>query len=248
MIKKLILAAVCIAALGAVYAIDPGGHVSTLTGYVTKLFKPSLDYQINRAEKLIGKLDASIEENQEFLAREKVQLAKLEESLAKDRVAVKTRRDRVVALRKQFGQGEQLVSVNLGKRNELGRELSQLKIADRKLETTEKIFDTRKQRFTALRDKVNEMLSSKETMKLRLEEMKAELEAVRLNEAHAGQYSVDDSEFKAVVDLLEEIDTEVKTRKELAEMRAASHAEVPVDTTVDDTVLDDVDAYLGASK
>ncbi len=246
MIKKLILAVMVLGAVGAVYAIDPGGHVSTMTGYVTKWFKPSLSYQIDRAETLLGKLDGTIEESQEFLAREKVQLAKLEESLEKDRIAVKSRRDRVVALRKQFGQGEQLVSIDPGKRGDLGRQLSQLKIADRKLETTQKIFETRKQRFSALRDKVDEMLTSKETMKLRLEEMKAELEAVRLNEAHAGQYSVDDSEFKAVNDLLEEIDTEVKTRKELADMRAASHVEEPVETAVDNSVLDEVDAYLGA--
>ena len=74
MIKKLILATVCLAALGAVYAIDPGGHVSTLTGYVSKWFKPSLSYQIDRAEKLIAKLGPAIKDDQEQLAREKVAL------------------------------------------------------------------------------------------------------------------------------------------------------------------------------
>jgi hypothetical protein len=247
MIKKLVLAAVALGFLGAVYAIDPGGHVSTMTSYVKDWFKPSLSYQIRRAEQLIEKLGPAIEDKQETLAREKVELAEQEETLTKDKVALDRKRERVVALRSQFNKGEQLVSFNLGKRKDLGRELSQLKIMDRKYEVNQKLFDARKERYEALRENVMQMVASKETMQLRLDEMKAELEAVRLNEAHAGTYSVDDSEFKDVEELLKNINKEVKTRKELAEMRNASNPESAVSApVVDDTVLDDVDAYLGA--
>jgi len=249
MIKKLVLAVVALTALGAVYVVDPGGHVSTLTSYVTEWFKPGLNYQIRRADKLIGKLGKSIEANQEFLAREKVELAKFGESLDKDKVALQRKREHVVALRTQFGKGEQLVSLAPGKSNELARELSQLKIMDRKYETGRKIIDARQERFASLRDKVNEMRNSQETMKLRLEEMKAELEAVRMHEAQAGHYSVDDSDFKAAEELLGQIDTDVKTRKAYVEMRNESSSETPVSTpAVDNSVLQDVDAYLSASK
>jgi chromosome segregation ATPase len=247
MIKKLILAAVALVALGAVYAIDPGGHASALSSYVKEWFKPSLDYQIRRAEGLIAQLDPAIKKDQEKLAREKVELGEMEETLAKDKVAIQKKHERLVALRNQFGKGEQLVSINPGKRNELARELSQLKIMDRKHEVTQKIFEARKQRFESLRDKVTQMVDSKETMQLRLDEMKAELEAVRMNEAHEGKYSVDDGEFKAVEDLLKDITKEVKVRKEVAEMRSASNTETATSApVVDDTVLEDVDAYLGA--
>src|SRR2546423_1248992 len=134
MIKKLILAAVALAALGVVYVIDPGGHASTVGSYVRSWFKSkvNLDYELRRAEALVGKLDDSIKENQEFLAREKVELAKLGESVDKDRLAVERKRTHVVAMRGEFGKGEQPVSVDPTKRNELARELSQLKIMDRK--------------------------------------------------------------------------------------------------------------------
>jgi hypothetical protein len=247
MIKKLILAAVALGFLGAVYAIDPGGHVSTLTSYVKEWFKPGLDYQIRRAEELLTRLGPAIEEDQEKLAREKVELRKLEDTLAKEKVAIAKKHERLVALRSQFGKGEQFVSVNPAKRNELARELSQLKIMDRKYEVSQKILDARKQRYEALRDKITQMVASKETMQLRLDEMKAELEAVRMNEAYAGHYSVDDGEFKAVEDLLDNIQTEVDVRKEVAEMRNPSNTESPTSApVVDDTVLDEVDAYLSA--
>src|SRR5205809_1105167 len=114
MLKKLILAAVGLIALGAVYEIDPGGHVSTVGSYVKKWFKgkPNLDYELTRAENLVGRLDDSITEHQEFLAREKVELAKLGDSVGKDRLAVERKRDRVVAMRKEFGKAEQPVSVD----------------------------------------------------------------------------------------------------------------------------------------
>ncbi len=247
MFKKLILAVVILGALGAVYAIDPGGHVSAMTSYVKAWFKPSLDYQIKRAEGLIAKLGPAIEEDQEKLAREKVELRKMEDQLAKDKVALERKHERLVALRNQFGKGEQFVSVSPSKRSELARELSQTKIMNRKYEVTQKIFEARKQRYEALRDKITQMVDSKETMQLRLDEMKAELEAVRMNEAYAGQYSVDDGEFKAVEDLLDDIKTEVDVRKEVAEMRNGSNTETAASAAVvDDTVLDEVDAYLSA--
>jgi hypothetical protein len=247
MIKKLILAAMFLAAVGAVYAIDPGGHVSALTSYVKEWFKPSLDYQIRRAEGLMAQLDPAIKQDQEKLAREKVEIREMEETLAKDKVAVQRKHARLVALRSQCGKGEQFVSVDCPKRSELARELSQLKIMDRKSEVTQKILDARKQRYEALRDKVTQMVDSKETMQLRLDEMKAELEAVRMNEAYAGQYSVDDGEFKAVEDLLKNIKKEVDVRKEVAAMRGDSNAETPTSApVVDNSVLDDVDAYLSA--
>jgi len=247
MIKKLVLAAMVLAALGVVYVVDPGGHVSTVTSYVSEWFKPSLNYQIRRAEQLIGKLDDSIKDKQKFLAREKVELAQAGDSLEKERLAIQRKREQVIALRGEFGKGEQLVSFNASKRNELARELSRLKIMDRKYETGKKIFESRQERFKSLRDKVNEMVDSKETMKLRLEEMKAQLEAVRLNEAHAGEYSVDDGDFKAAEELLKEIDTEVKTREELAKMRGAIEPESSeADATVNTSVLEEVDAYLSA--
>jgi hypothetical protein len=248
MIKKLVLVVMALVALGAVYAIDPGGHVSAVTSYFKDSFKPSLDYEIRRAEALVDRLDDSIKENQEFLAKEKVQLAKLEDSVDKDRVAVESKREHVLALRNKIGKGEQLVSLNPGKRNELARELSQLKIMDRKYETNRKILDVRKQRFTSLRDKVGEMLASKETMKLKLEEMKADLEAVRLDEAHAQQYSVDDSEFQKATELLEQIDTEVKTRRELVEMRRTTEEVPEVKAEENANVVEEVDAYLSASR
>jgi hypothetical protein len=248
MIKKLILVVMALVALGAVYAIDPGGHATAVTSYFKGWFKPSLDYEIRRAEGLVARLDDSIKENQEFLAKEKVQLAKLEESVDKDRVAVEKKRDHVLALRNKMGKGEQLVSVGASKRGELARELSQLKIMDRKYDTNRKILDVRKQRFTSLRDKVGEMLASKETMKLKLEEMKADLEAVRLDEAHAQQYSVDDSDFKRATELLEQIDTEVKTRRELVEMRRTTEETPEVKAEENVNVVEEVDAYLSASR
>lgn len=248
MIKKLFIAAVALVALGTVYAVDPGGHVSTVASYFQGWFKPSLDYQIRRAEQLVGRLDDSIHESQEFLAREKVELGKLEDNVKRDRVAVERKRERVVALRGRFGQGEQLVSTGPGKRNELARELSQLKIMDRKYETSNKILGVRKERYEALANKLQEMLTSKETMKLKLEEMKSDLEAVRLGEAQSRQYSMDDGDFKAASELLEQIDTEVKTRRELADMRRATEETPEVSAEENANVVDEVDAYLSASR
>jgi hypothetical protein len=246
MIKKLILAVVALAALGAVYAIDPGGHCTAVTSYVSKWFKGkvNLDYELTRAEGLVARLDDSIKENQEFLAREKVELAKLGDSVEKDRVAVQKKHDRVVAMRNNFGKGEQLVSVDPGKRNELARELSQLKIMDRKYETNRKILDVRKQRFESLRDKVTEMQSAKDTMRLKVEELRANLEAVRLDETHAKQYSVDDSEYKRAHELLDYIDTEIKVREETVAMRRASDDSPVAKVEENPNVLQDVDAYL----
>jgi len=244
MIKKLVLAVVALSALGAVYVVNPGGHVTAVASYFKGWFKPSLDYEIRRAEGLVARLDDSIKEHQEFLAREKVELAKLGDGVGKDRVAVEKKREHVVAMRGVFGKGEQPVSVDPTKRNELARELSQLKIMDRKYETNRKILDVRKQRFESLRDKVNEMLSSKETMRLKVEEMKADLEAVKLDEAHAKQYSVDDGDFKRATELLDYIKTEIDVHKEFVSMRSASEESPVAKAEENPNVLQDVDTYL----
>jgi len=244
MLRKLVVTVMALVGIGAVYAIDPGGHASTVAGYFKEWCKPSLDYEIRRAEKLIGKLDNAIKENQEFLARERVAIGKLEESTEQEKVAVQEKRKRVVALRKGVEEGEQAVSLAPAKRQTLPRELSQLKIMDRKLETTQKILEVRKQRYQYLRDKVDEMRASQDTANLKLEEMKQELAAVRLDEQHTQHYAVDDSTFKRVAELLDQIDTEVKTRRELVDMRRVT-VETSVSTTdTSATVLDEVDAYL----
>lgn len=246
MIKKLIVAAAAVVALASVWVIDPGGYVSTVASYFSAHVKPSLDFEIKRAEQLVQRLDGSIKENQEFLAREKVELAKFEDNLNRESVAVGKKRDRVVALRDQMGTDETPVSVESPKRIELSQQLTQLKIMDRKHETNRKIYDARKKRFDSLREKISEMQVNKDTMRLKLEDLKSQLEAVRVDEAHAN-YTVDNSAFKSAEELLDTIDTEVKTRRELADMRSAdtdseSPSPAPAATS---NVLDEVDAYLG---
>jgi chromosome segregation ATPase len=246
MIKKLIVAAVALVVLTSVWAIDPGGYVSTVASYFTKHVQPSLDFEIKRAENLATRLDKDIFESQEKLAREKVELAKLEEGLQKETVALQKRRDRLVALRDQMKTDETPVSVSNPKRTELARQLNHLKIEDRKHETNRKIYDARKQHFDALYDKVREMQANKEDMRLKLEYLKAELEAVRVDEARA-KYTVDNSEFKSFQELLDKIETEVKTRRELADMRAPETETdtAPAATPEASNILDEVDAYLG---
>src|SRR5262245_6258810 len=101
MIKKLVLAAVALLALGTVYVVNPGGHVSAVTSYFKAWFKPSLDYELRRAEGLVSTLDDSIKQHQEYLAREKVELGGLTEDVEKDRLAVEKKRERVLAMRNQ---------------------------------------------------------------------------------------------------------------------------------------------------
>jgi hypothetical protein len=71
---------------------------------------------------------------------------------------------------------------------------------------------------------------------------------VRLDEAHAQQYSVDDSEFKRVTELLDQIDTEVKTRRELVDMRRATEETPEVKVEENVNIVEEVDAYLSASR
>ena len=62
--------------------------------------------------------------------------------------------------------------------------------------------------------------------------------------AHAKQYTVDDSEYKRVNELIDYIDTEIKVRKETVEMRRVSDDAPVAKAEENPNVLHDVDAYL----
>jgi chromosome segregation ATPase len=242
MIKKLIVAGVALVVLPAVlWTTDPGGYISAGVRYFN--FEPSLEFQIERAKSLLGKLDDQIKSQQELAAEQQARVDILKQNLDRATSELKGEREKLVAYRAQLRKAEQTVSIDDRSAKTLDRQLKNVQFKERVQGSTAKQHENALKRFTAMEDGITHLKNYREEAKQTLSTLEAELEAAKSEQIHA-RYAIDDSQFSQLKELLDKIDLGVKTQQNLVNMQKDAD-DLPVQPAVSaEDVLSRVDAYL----
>jgi chromosome segregation ATPase len=196
-----------------------------------------IEVEIKRARELISDLKPEIASNLKLIAREEVEVAKLQREVSAKRTSVTKSKDAILKLKDDLQSGLRYVTYK-GKQysaEEVRQDLSDRFKHHQTLEATSeklvKILDARERNLVAARRKLDEMLAAKRELEVQVENLQARLTMVEVAQA-GSKFAVDDGAIGQVRQALDEIATRIDVAEKLAN-GLDEIGSVPVEPTVE---------------
>lgn len=256
MLKKILLGSVLVAGTsGLLLGTSTMSYVRTGVHSLRDSVKDQIpiEVEIKRARELIAGLKPEIAENLKRIAREEVDVAKLQREVSAKETALCQSKEAILKLKEDVESGVRFVTY---KGKKYSAEQVRLDLTDRfkhhqTLEATSeklgKVLDARERNLVAARRKLDEMLSAKRELEVQVENLQARLTMVQVAQA-GSEFAVDDGALGQVRQALDEIATRIDVAEKLAQ--GVEHlGSIPVEPALNtDDVLEQISEYFEASK
>jgi chromosome segregation ATPase len=254
MFKKLILAAGLLAAgtmlitkthIGAYGRAMAGWAKNTVVGNIP------LEADIMAAKQLLADMDGKIENAARTVARERVEVRKLDEQFAKRDADMKAKKDQIVGMKK--GLEANLTAFNPAEQALQRARLVNLFTAYETLEAQQKseykLLESRRMGLVSSELKVEKLKSAQRELKGKIEALDARRKLMEAEKISA-VVEVDDSEIADLKNLVNNIekklDVEAETEKELESIKTGNPVTPPAPSAQE--VMKQIDEKFGPAK
>jgi hypothetical protein len=236
MIKKLVFVGAGLALLlGLIFGRESFSYMSTAWSRMHNAVKDNVpvNFEIQRARKMIKQLRPEIEKNLHLIAKEEVEIDKLDRQIST--LAQKMGRDEraLKKLNNDLSNGTQLVYH--GRRyteeqvkTDLATRFAQFKTNKATETQLNKILKARKDGLQAARENLEAMLSSKRKLEVDIANLEARRKMVEVAKT-SSEFNFDNSKLARVKDLLGEIDARIKVEEKLVNNHVKLYDRIPVD-------------------
>jgi chromosome segregation ATPase len=224
MLKKILIgSALTLATGGLVMGTSAYSYLKTGFHSLQDSLKDQIpiEVEIKRARELIGDLKPEIASNLKMIAREEVELNKLQREVAAKQASVTKSKDSILKLKEDLQSGMRYVTYQ-GKKysiDQVRQDLSDRFKHHQTLEATSeklvKILDARERNLVAARRKLDEMLSAKRELEVQVENLQARLTMVQVAQT-GSKFAFDESALGQVRQSLDEIATRIDVAEKLA--------------------------------
>ncbi|QDT37051.1 hypothetical protein [Stratiformator vulcanicus] len=260
LVKKLAVGASVAALLGTfVFGRDVFSYVRTSASSVRDAVRAEVpvEFEIRRAEQMVGEIVPEIERCMHVIAEQQYDIEQRTESLQKQELALSDQKAAILALRSDLGSGKQSFvyasrsySSNDVKQD-LARRFERFKTSEQTLERDRDVLSARMAALAANEDKLDNMLSAKQDLVVKLENLEARLNAVQAREA-ISDIKIDDSQLSRAKELISRLDHMVGTREKKLDNEGRYTGMIPVEAEADATknvenVVEDIDSYFESS-
>jgi len=209
-----------------------------------------ISYRIKQARTMIKELTPEIEHNTRRVARQHVEVTRLETQLVDVQSTLQKSGGEVQRLKADLEQGGSIF-VYAGKnytetqvRSDLTRRFDRFKTQKQTADKLEKLLHARKVSLGAAREKVKAMQGAKEQLRVEVANLEARLELVQVNEATKNIH-IDDSQLARVSDLVDSIETRISVAEQLVNSDPGSVVdEIQLDSPESRDILDEVTTYF----
>lgn len=245
--KTLLMTAGAALAAGLFFGRDAVSYVSTSFGWMRQTVKNSVpvDFEIERARKMIRDLDPEIRSNMHVIAKEEVEVARLKEQLNGVGRQVEKERKEIVRLQSDLkGGGSSFVYSGQAYttrqvETDLARRFDRFKTKEATADKLRKILEAREAALAAANDKLKGMLAAKQQLEVEVENLRARVEMVRVAET-TSHFNFDDSHLARTRAAIEEIGARI----DVAEKLANAHVTLPDQIRVEDDEAKDISAEI----
>jgi len=210
-----------------------------------------LEADIMAAKQLLADMDGKIENAVRTVARERVEVRKLDEGFAKRDADLKTKKDLIVDIRKKL-------ETNLTAYSPAERELQKAKMVslfetyealEAQQKSENKLLESRRIGLVSSEMKVEKLKSAQRELRAKIESLDARRK-LRDAEKVAAVVEVDDSEIADLKNLVsgieKKLDVEAEVDRELESLRSGRPVDVPTPSAKD--VMEKIDQKFGPSK
>ena len=252
MIKKALVAGIGICLVSAVFfGRDAFSYFRTTAGRMKDTVRSSvpLDFEIDRARRMVKELVPDIRKNMHVIAKEEVEVEQLRKQITQTESRLGKERAELVRLKNDLGSGNSVFhyagrSYSAAQvKGDLANRFERFKTTDATLASLKDIEQARVRSLAAAREKLEGMLAAKRKLEVDVEHLEARLKMVEAAQT-TSDYAFDDSRLSRVKELITDLRTRLDVAERLTSAEGAFHGEIPLSETTSDNLLDEVTDYL----
>ena len=225
MLKKTLIGAGLLVLLATlVFGTSVTSYFSTGLSKAQQVVKDQIpiEFEIDRAKKMVADLVPDIKANMANIAQEKVQIAKLKERIEKTEERLAREKDEMLTLKNDLSDNTTAVSFQYSGKtygrdqveSDLANRFDRYRLLDGHLSTYKKMLMIRGTSLVAAQKKLSAMLAEKSELEVTLEGLKSRLKMIEVAKT-TSQYHFDDSKLGEAKALVEELKSRLDTEERL---------------------------------
>ncbi len=256
MIKKAIIGTGLVLALAAVvFGTGVYSYVRTSAGYLSEAVTDNvpLDFQIDRARGLIRDLVPEIRKNMHVIAKEEVEVERLERETADAEAKLAKAKGDILRLTSDLGTGKD-VFVYAGRnytasevKSDLHNRFERFKTSEATLATLREIHKARQTSLDAAREQLKNTLAEKRRLEVEVENLEARLKMVAAAQT-TSEYNFDDSKLARAKELINDLRARLDVAERLVHSDGHFQGEIPLDEPAPENIVDQVTEYFGQQE
>lgn len=252
MFKKLAVgAALLVVGAGLLFGTRATTYVQTAWNRVTGAVQDAVpvEFELDRARQMLENAGPAIEKQQRLVVEQEVKLERMAEEIAKLEDNLDTEKLAVLKLRDQLGK--KLASYEIAGRSysqddlraELNHRFETFKRNEELLDTRQEEYQARADRLIAAKDKVQAMVRDQDSLALQIEKLEAKLEAIKAKKVR-DELKIDDSEIGEIRQVLERLEDKLEVEERIVESNGKPVSRVPVEEIVPSDLETQIDQHF----
>lgn len=256
MFKKLIIVGAGSAlALGLLFGRDAVSYVATGYGRLHDQVKQNvpIEFELERAHRMISDLTPEIRRNMHLIAKEEVDVEKLQRQVDKLNEGLAQDKREVLRLKADLDDGSQTYQYASHRytreqvKTDLAGRFERFKTQDATREKLEGILNARQKGLDAARAKLDGMLVAKRQLEVDVENLEARLKMVEVAQTTSA-FKFDDSQLSRTENLLDDIQTRIEVAEKLVASEGYFGEQIQLDEVEVKDVSDEVAAYFSGEN
>ena len=256
MIRKTLIAAGATLLVAVVlFGRNTIGYIKTSMGYVHDSVKNSVPvgFEIDHARQMIQDLVPEVRKNMHVIAKEEVEVRRLEEQIANSESKLAKDKEQLLRLKTDLVTAKDTYSY--GGRNytagevrtDLANRFERYKTAEATLASLKQVHDARVKSLAAARQKLEGMLAQKRQLQVEVENLEARNQMVAAAQT-TSNYQFDDSQLGHAKELVQNLKTRLEVSEKLVNAESEFQGEISLDKASPQNILDQVGDYFGEKK
>ena len=208
-----------------------------------------IEWELKRARQMIVDLKPEITKNARRIAREKIEVVRLENQVAEKEVSLAKAQSDIERLTDDLRSGSKEYTyagytyTSAQVEEDLKARFNRFKKRRETADTLAQMLNARKASLVAAQQRMEEMLSKKSQLEVEVENMQARLGALRVAQT-ASELNLDDSHLSRTRGLLDEIEMRLNEEEETLAVNDEYFGGINLEEPSDENLVDDIVAYL----
>lgn len=212
-----------------------------------------LEWEMKRARQMIDDLQPEIAKNAKQIAREKIEVAKLERQTTQcDEALAKTQSD-IERLSADLRSGDKAYTYG-GKtytavtvKEDLNNRFNRFKTRRETAEKLQQMLTARQASLRSAADRMDAMLAAKSQLEVEVENLQARVGALRVAQT-SSELCLDDSQLSQTRQLLDDIAARIDVEEETVAVDAEYFGEINLEEPASEELLDEISLYFNKTN